>query len=404
VFSPFYEQQPSSTRITPNLAQYNVSASSEPEVFGGGSGTLGGLQLASGQSQAVVPNYAPNLTPTTPPVVSPTSLLSHMKNDDPSLTSTGHYQQTSRWKTVSDQRPSLLTPTSPEPLVQTHTFVHARTTSQLGPVSSRRPAQRNKGRNSRPSKTGKPGEHTIGWTVQDWKGAGAIEQPLNGIKPPGKRCLVCIWYSGACGDHDDLGEDGKCQHCAGPPLRVKKRRCIWLVPRMGIHSYPDARRVLGILGARSFKDAVVRDLQRIAASAATVVASPLRSVSPSLLSITSQSSATTPVIDAMTSTSAVQGSGAAEAVAATRCASYVSSYMMMHGLISDNELDNISTMSQVLDSYMQQYPTPENYRIGALLIQDMNNRFSCGVGMDRELLTALAQSYAGYPASASNPN
>ncbi|KAK5093119.1 hypothetical protein LTR24_004522 [Lithohypha guttulata] len=53
---------------------------------------------------------------------------------------------------------------------------------------------------------------------------------------------------------------------------------------------------------------------------------------------------------------------------------------MTHGLISDNGLDNTFTMSQVLNDYMQQSPTSEKYRIGTLLIQDMNNRFSRGIG------------------------
>lgn len=193
---------------------------------------------------------------------------------------------------------------------------------------------------------------------------------------------------------------------------------------MGIHSYPDARRVLGELGSRSFMDALTRDLQRRAASATTVLANPLGSGSPSLPAFilwhhttqaTSQwattarsgteddeESVTTPLFEGSPSTDVMQGPGAAEAAAATRCASYISSYMEIHGLISDNEHGNMSMMSQVLEAYMQQNPTSENIRIGMLVIQDMNNRFSRGAGMNRELLNILAQSHTDYIGAAQN--
>lgn len=309
--------------------------------------------------------------------------------------------------------PSSLIRASPA-ATQAQMTLSLRTTTAPGAVRKQRKKQPDKSQRPKSDKGPKPGEHTEGWTHDDWVQAGAIARPVSGVKEPGQKCHTCIWYSRAC--DVNLLENGKCKHCNGPPTSDKKRVCVWTVPFLGIACYPDYQKLREKVGLAGYRAAVKQAFLQSADSVTSAAVSSPSTIQPSLPVVTAQpyttgttlqawnSTRSLPVHSAQYQTAAIpanlqgrllnryQGSVTpiSTGVRVPQTVINAASAMVNHGLVTENEHQNLREVYELLSTSLLQNPGLETTQIHAML-SSLDDRHMRGVGLRAELLVGLAR-------------
>ncbi|KAK5319762.1 hypothetical protein LTR70_004946 [Exophiala xenobiotica] len=309
--------------------------------------------------------------------------------------------------------PSSLTPASPA-APQAQMTLSPGTIIAPGPVRKQRKKQPDKSQRPKSDKGPKPGEHTEGWTHDDWVQAGAIARPVSGVKGPGQKCHTCIWYSRAC--DVNLLENGKCKYCNGPPTSDKKRVCVWTVPSLGIACYPDYQKLREKVGLAGYREAVKQAFLQSVDSVTSPAVNPPPIIQANLPLVTAQpyttgtipqpwnSARSLPNHSAQQQTAMIpaypqgrlpnpyQGPATPSPINVRVLQTVISaaSSMVNHGLVTENEHQNLRNLYEWLSASLLQNPVFETTQINAML-SNLDDRHMRGVGLRAELLFGLAR-------------
>jgi len=377
--------------------------------------------VAHDPSPAFVPAYAALPTATAYQTTSAQPLLplyADVSNASQSVhTSYGGQLRTfsGTWAAVDTYTPlpSVLTSASPA-ATQAQMTLSPGTITAPGPVRKQRKKQPDKSQRPKSDKGPKPGEHTEGWTHDDWVQAGAIARPVSGVKEPGQKCHTCIWYSRAC--DVNLLENGKCKHCDGPPTSDKKRVCVWTVPSLGIACYPDYQKLREKVGLAGYRAAVKQAFLQSADSVTSPAVGPPPTIKPSLPLVAAQPYTTgtirqpwdrarsLPAHSGQYQTAMIpahlrgrppnpyQGSVTLTptGIRVPQTVINAASAMVNHGLVTENEHQNLREVYELLSTSLLQNPGLETTQIDAML-SSLDDRHMRGVGLRAELLVGLAR-------------